>query len=104
MTGFCLSLRDENKVAVIDTAARQVLGRIDVGRSPSQVFATPDEGSIYVANRGTREDPADTVSVIDVATGSVVETIRTGVAHIASLFAAKGDTCLSPTSLPEQFR
>lgn len=72
-----VSLRDENKVAVIDTATRQVLGRIDVGRNPIQVFATPDGRSVYVANQGTKEEPADTVSVIDVATGSVVDTIRT---------------------------
>lgn len=73
-----VSLRDENKVAVIDTATGKLLGRIDVGRNPIQVFATPDGQFVYVANQGTKDEPADTVSVINVATRSVVDTIRTG--------------------------
>ncbi|MGP2492880.1 YVTN family beta-propeller repeat protein [Mesorhizobium sp. PUT5] len=73
-----VSLRDENKVAVIDTATRRVTARIDVGRAPIQVHATSDSRYVYVANQGTETKPDDTVSVIDVASGKVVKTIRTG--------------------------
>ena len=73
-----VSLRDENKVAVIDTATRKVTGRIEIGRSPIQVHATPDGRFVYVANQGTDANPDDTVSVIEVESGSVVKTIRTG--------------------------
>jgi len=72
------SLRDENSVAVVDTATRKVDARIAVGRNPIQVHATPDGRFVYVANQGSETEPADTVSVIDVATGIVADTIRTG--------------------------
>jgi len=74
-----VSLRDENKVAVIDTATRKVIARIEVGPAPIQVHATPDGRLIFVANQGTEAKPNDTVSVIDVASGKVIKTIRTGV-------------------------
>jgi YVTN family beta-propeller protein len=73
-----VSLRDENRVAVIDTATRKVTGRIGVGSNPIQVHAVPDGRQVYVANQGTDADPSDTVSVIDTASGTVVDTIRTG--------------------------
>ena len=73
-----VSLRDENRVAVVDTTSRKVTRRIDVGRNPIQVHAVPDGRQVYVANQGTDADPADTVSVIDTASGTVVDTIRTG--------------------------
>ena len=73
-----VSLRDEDRVAVIDTASRTVLGTIAVGRGPIQVHATPDGRHVYVANQGTEAEPADTVSLIEVATDEVVAPIRTG--------------------------
>lgn len=85
-----VSLRDENAVAVIDIAARTVVDRIPVGQGPIQVHVTPDGRYVYVANQGSETvpgdhvhppaaiEPSDTVSVIEVATGRVVETIRTG--------------------------
>lgn len=73
-----VSLRDENKVAMIDTATRQVIGRTEVGRLPIQLHATPDGRFVYVASQGTEAEPNDTVSVVDVASGEVVKTIRTG--------------------------
>ncbi|RWA68081.1 MAG: YncE family protein [Mesorhizobium sp.] len=73
-----VSLRDENKVAVIDTATRQVIGRTGVGRLPIQLHATPDGRFVYVASQGTEAEPNDTVSVVDVTSGEVVKTIRTG--------------------------
>ncbi|ARP98054.1 cytochrome D1 domain-containing protein [Pseudorhodoplanes sinuspersici] len=73
-----VSLRDENRVAAVDTTKRTRIGVIEVGRNPIQVHATPDGRFVYVANQGTDAEPADTVSVIEVSTGSVIDTIRTG--------------------------
>lgn len=63
---------------VIDTGTRTVVARIAVGRNPIQLHATPDDRFVYVANQGSEEEPANTVSVLDVARGIVVDTIRTG--------------------------
>ncbi|KSV94689.1 YncE family protein [Sinorhizobium sp. GL28] len=73
-----VSLRDENKLAVIDTKSRKVTSRIAVGAGPIQVHATPDKRLVLVANQGTEAVPGDTVSVIDAASRTVVKTIRTG--------------------------
>lgn len=73
-----VSLRDENSVAIIDAGSRMKIGAIAVGRGPIQVYATPDSRFVYVANQGSDAEPADTVSVVEVATDRVVDTIRTG--------------------------
>lgn len=73
-----VSLRDEDSVAAIDPVTRSVVERIAVGDGPIQVYATPDSAFVLVANQGTEEEPSDTVSVIDIATSKVVQTIRTG--------------------------
>lgn len=71
-----VSLRDEDAVAIIDLESTSVIGRIAVGDSPIQLFATPDSRKVIVANQGTAEAPDDTVSVIDVTSGSVVATLK----------------------------
>jgi YVTN family beta-propeller protein len=48
-----VSLSQENKVALIDPAARKVLKKIEVGTVPIQVYATPDSQTLLVANQGT---------------------------------------------------
>lgn len=73
-----VSLRDENKVAVIDTVLRKKIAAVAVGRNPIQVFITPDGRYIYVANQGTEADPDNSVSVIDTTSNTVVATIKAG--------------------------
>jgi hypothetical protein len=65
-------------VAVIDTAKREIVGRIGVGSGPIQMYATPDGARVYVANQGTTDEPADAVSVSEVSTQSIIDTIQTG--------------------------
>jgi len=67
-----VSLRDEDAVAVIDLTSREVTARIPVGRGPIQLHATPDGRHVVVANQGSDAVPDNRVSVVDVATGSVV--------------------------------
>ena len=49
-----------------------------MGGGPIQVFVTPDNKYVLVANQGTKDSPSTTVSIVDVATFTVVATIETG--------------------------
>ena len=59
-----------NQVAVIDVALNSVVASISVGNSPIGIVFTPDFSNAYVVNSGS-----SSVSVIDTATLSVIETI-----------------------------
>lgn len=81
-----VTLRDEDAVAVIDMVSLKVTGRIPVGDGPIQLYATPDGTRIFVANQGTDAAPSDQVSVIAVASGSVIDTVTAGMgAHGVSI-------------------
>lgn len=73
-----VSLRDEDAVAFVDLASRRKTGSIAVGDGPIQVFMTPDGRYVYVANEGTPQAPANTVSVIDTGSLRVIRTIPAG--------------------------
>lgn len=73
-----VTLAGANQVAEIDRATRQVTRRVAVGPGPAQLFAAPDGRQVFVANQGTRASPGTTVSVIDVARGTVARTLSTG--------------------------
>jgi YVTN family beta-propeller protein len=60
-------------VSVIDTKELRVVRTIDSGRGPHGVVATPDSRRIYVTNRFD-----DSVSEIDVASGTVTRSYRVG--------------------------
>ncbi len=98
-TKLYLALNRNNSVAVYDLATRAVLGEIPVGNAPFDVLV--DGGRAYVTNRGGRKASAGdhtvdssstpivadetsgfattgTVSVIDLASGTVVRTIDVG--------------------------
>jgi YVTN family beta-propeller protein len=58
---------------VVDTASREVVGRVDVGRKPFAVTLSPDGRLAYVSNRWD-----DSVSVVDTVTLEVVGGVATG--------------------------
>lgn len=64
-------------MAFIDPVARKVTRKVDVGAVPIQLYATPDNQWLFVANQGSKQRPDDTVSVIDVKAGRVAKTLRT---------------------------
>jgi YVTN family beta-propeller protein len=66
------NIASEGTVSVVDLDSGKVTGEILVGLHPSSIAATPDGRYITVANANS-----DTVSVIDVASATVVETIST---------------------------
>lgn len=91
-----VSLRDEDAVAVIDIATLEVIARIPVGDSPIQLHATPDGTKVFVANQGSEAAPNNEVSVIDVASGSVVATITAGAAAHGVSIGTNGTLVLLP--------
>lgn len=73
-----ISLMEENAVAVVNTDNWQTTKTISVGKVPIQLYVTPDNKYVYVANQGTSEDPDNRVSVIDTEKMGVTKTIETG--------------------------
>jgi len=57
----------------LSAAARYVVARVPVGRSPRSIVISPDGGTLYVANRLD-----DTITVLDTARGEVTATIPLG--------------------------
>src|SRR5271165_4377070 len=69
----------DNTVSVISTATHSVVGPpIGVGNQPAGVVITPDGRFAYVANNGSGNMPSNTVSVIDIATDTVVGLVTVG--------------------------
>lgn len=73
-----VSLSQEKAVAVIDPATQKVMRKIKVGSVPIQLSATPDSRMLLVANQGSRSEPGDTVSMIDLQGFQVARTLKTG--------------------------
>ena len=62
-----------DKILVIDTAAKQVVREIDVGWFPRAMVPTPNDGRLYVTNA-----LANSVSAINTEKMAVKKTIKTG--------------------------
>ena len=52
--------------------------KVAVGVGPIQVFVTPDNQYVLAANQGTEDKPSTTVSIIDAANFTVVDTVEVG--------------------------
>jgi YVTN family beta-propeller protein len=107
-----VALNMANQVAVIDTAARTIVARIPVGTYPYTAVLSADESKLYVSNWGGKiPGPGDvtdglfpvvvdertgipvsgTVSVIDTATNTVVNTIEVGLHPCGMALSPSGD-------------
>ena len=62
----------------IDVATRRLVAKTKVGDGPIQVYISPDGKYLLAANQGSPDKPARTVSNIDTATFSVIDTVETG--------------------------
>jgi YVTN family beta-propeller protein len=58
---------------VVDTKSNQVTGGFEVGDRPWGIALSPDEKTLYTAN-----GPSNDLSVVDLATRTVVKKIPTG--------------------------
>ena len=75
---------DDDTVSVIAAPSHVVVATIDVGPAPQAVVAAPDGGLVYVGNHGRAGPGERSVSVIDAASNTVVDTIlRDGVDNLA---------------------
>lgn len=70
-----LTTQTTNTVTVIDTASREVVARIPVGRDPNWVALTPD-GAIAVVSNTASQD----VTLIDASAQRVLATLPVGAA------------------------
>jgi YVTN family beta-propeller protein len=73
-----VSLNGEDAVAAVDLATQSVTGKVAVGDGPVQIYVTPDASTVLVANQGSEESPGTTLSIMDAATLTEVETVETG--------------------------
>jgi YVTN family beta-propeller protein len=71
------TLNAENSLAIIDLATEKV-EKVQVGEDPAQVYIQSGGKYAFVANQGTPEIPADSVSKIDLETREVIATIKVG--------------------------
>jgi YVTN family beta-propeller protein len=84
--GLCAYVINEGSgsVSVIDTATNTVSTTVDVGKTPRGVAITADGRRVYVTNPGASSQGgpfdglADTVSVIDTASNTVVAEVAVG--------------------------
>lgn len=70
--------KGENTLAIVDPAARALLGTVPTGASPHEVTASADGTTAYVANYGPGPEPGNTLSVIDLSGGKPPRTVDLG--------------------------
>lgn len=69
-------------IGKVDVTTRTLVGKVQVGVGPIQVYMSPDNKYLVAANQGTKDNPSTTVSIIDTTSFTVLETVETGqVAH-----------------------
>lgn len=71
------SLNGENALGKVDFAARKFVAKVPVGRGPIQVFVTPDDKYVLVANTGTAGSPDDRVSIVSTSPFRLVANVKT---------------------------
>jgi YVTN family beta-propeller protein len=68
----------EASLSVVDLAQRGEIARIPTGDSPHEVAVSPDGQIAVVTNYGTRAEPGNTLTVVDLGTLQPVATIDLG--------------------------
>lgn len=70
-------LHTENTAVILDLE-KNISSRVAVGTGPAQVFIEPSSQHVFVANQGTKQNPSNTVSKIELSSKKVIATIQTG--------------------------
>jgi YVTN family beta-propeller protein len=84
-------IANDGSVSIVDLSLGKAVKQVVVGLHPCAIVATPDEKRVLVANANS-----DSVSVIDAATGEIVETIATRPAENTLFGSAPNALALSP--------
>lgn len=71
------TINKENTLAIVDLKSGEI-DKVDVGNGPVQVYIAPDNQFAYVANQGTEENPAHSVTKVDLESKKLTATIDTG--------------------------
>lgn len=69
---------DPAAVVKVDLASREIVGTAPVPAPPVQLYLTPDEKTVLSADQGTKDQPGNTLSVLDTTTMSTRATVGTG--------------------------
>ena len=64
-------------MAIVDLSTDKV-EKVSVGVGPAQIYIQSDDQYAFVANQGTKENPSNTISKIDMKTKQIIATIETG--------------------------
>ena len=71
------SLNDKNEVVRVELSNEKIT-IAKVGKGPAQIFLSPDDKVIFVANQGTKGNPTTTVSKVNAQTLETQSTIESG--------------------------
>lgn len=72
-----VSLNDLNELVRVELSTEKMT-RAKVGEGPAQIFLSPDDKVVYVANQGTKANPTTTVSKVNAQTLETQLTIESG--------------------------
>jgi YVTN family beta-propeller protein len=71
------SLNDKNELVQVELSTGKIT-IAKVGKGPAQIFLSPDDKVIFVANQGTKAKPTTTVSKVNAQTLEIQSTIESG--------------------------
>jgi DNA-binding beta-propeller fold protein YncE len=71
-------LDEEGVLLLVDLATQTVTAEIETGHVPMGIAITPDGTLAYTANYGTGKEVGDTMSIVDLAAGTLVEDVVVG--------------------------
>jgi YVTN family beta-propeller protein len=72
-----VTLNKENALAIVDLASGK-MDKVQVGSGPAQVYLQPDNQFAFISNQGTEQNPAHSLTKIDLNSKQVAATIETG--------------------------
>ncbi|MEW9122332.1 MAG: YncE family protein [Thermotaleaceae bacterium] len=71
------TLNAENALAIVDLESNEVT-KVEVGIGPAQVYIDASDQFAYVANQGTKDAPSTSITIVDIKSKTVTDTIETG--------------------------
>ncbi len=73
--------KSDGAMAIVDPATLKVVGRVQVGKDPHEIEASPDGKTAYVSNYGGLDSSFNTITVVDVTAQKTLAPISLGALH-----------------------